>query len=103
MNGNSQSKAQAPKAAAPAEPWSAPAAPTQQPAPSVPSATPAAPQKEPEQPAEGAPDEDMRRREQASHEEITDMAYDAAGHTQSFAEAVEEEVLFLPCTISTGR
>ena len=37
-------------------------------------------------------DEETRRREKAAHEEVTDMAYEAAGHTQGFAEAIEEEV-----------
>ena len=37
-------------------------------------------------------DAETRRREQAAHEEVTDMAYEAAGHTQSFAEAIEAEV-----------
>lgn len=32
------------------------------------------------------------RREKAAHEEVTDMAYEAADHAQNFAEEVEVEV-----------
>jgi hypothetical protein len=82
----------------PEGPFSAPAVPAApkeqpQPAPAAAEAHDAA-EEEVEEGSMGEeePNEDTRRREQAAHEEVTDMAYEAAGHAHSFAEAVEEEV-----------
>lgn len=98
MNGKGKaSEAQPGATPLPEGPWSAPAAPAAPKEQLQP--TPAAAEQEEEQQEGGdagaeEPDEETRRREQAAHEEVTDMAYEAAGHAHSFAEAVEEEVWF---------
>ncbi len=83
-----QARAPAGKAAqkaADAAGWSAPAAP-------LPASQ--------DRPQDARAQADSERREQTAMEEVTDMAYEAAGHTQNFAEEIEDQVIgFICCSI----